>query len=69
MDQLMRRNGVDYRWSDDVLDFAARLGEDYSDGQLERLLQVIATAFTPTQLTLTLTRVPFIAPIAAVSSW
>ncbi|OJJ52315.1 hypothetical protein ASPSYDRAFT_164938, partial [Aspergillus sydowii CBS 593.65] len=39
VNQLMRRNGADYRWSDDVLDFAARLGEDYSDGQLERLLQ------------------------------
>ncbi|KAL2838670.1 hypothetical protein BJX68DRAFT_259148 [Aspergillus pseudodeflectus] len=39
VDQLMRRNGADYCWSDNVLDFATRLGENYSDGHLERLLQ------------------------------
>ncbi|KAL3468784.1 hypothetical protein BJX99DRAFT_252478 [Aspergillus californicus] len=68
VDQLMQRNGADYRWSDDVLDFATRLGEDYSEGHLERLLQVIATPFTPRRFTLTLTCV-LIAPTAAVRSW
>jgi hypothetical protein len=62
----MRRNGADYCWSDDVLDFATHLGENYSDGHLERLLQVITTPFTPTQFTPTLTCVLFAAPTAAV---
>ncbi|KAL2801939.1 hypothetical protein BJX63DRAFT_416161 [Aspergillus granulosus] len=39
VDQLMRQNRPDYHWSNDVLNFATRLGEDYSDGHLERLLQ------------------------------
>ncbi|KAL2785336.1 hypothetical protein BJX66DRAFT_329347 [Aspergillus keveii] len=39
MDQLMRRNGADYCWSDNALDFATHLGENYSVGHLERLLQ------------------------------
>ena len=66
MDQLMRRNGTDYRWSDDVLDFATRLGEAYSDGHLERLLQVTATPFTSIQFMLMLTCVFFVALTAAV---
>jgi hypothetical protein len=66
MDQLMRQNGADYSWSDDVLDFATRLGENYSDGHVERLLQVFATPFMPRQFTLTLTCVLFAAPTAAV---
>ncbi|KAJ1713238.1 hypothetical protein NYO67_4570 [Aspergillus flavus] len=64
--QLMQKNGRDYRWSDDVRDFVTRLGEAYSDGYLERLLQVMVTPFTPTQVTLTSARALFIAPAAAV---
>lgn len=63
--QLMAKNGRDYRWSDNVRDFVTRLGEVYSDGYLERLLQVIVTPFKPIQVTLTSARV-FIAPAAAV---
>ncbi|KAG2026553.1 hypothetical protein GB937_001334 [Aspergillus fischeri] len=39
MDQMMQKTGAQDRWSDDVVDFAALLGKEYSDGHLERLLQ------------------------------
>lgn len=55
----MQKNERDYRWCDDVRDFVTRLGEVYSDGFLERLLQVIVTPYTPTQVMLTLARVAF----------